>query len=174
MSLLSIPESAQDPSPEFSAPPGHIILSYEALASAHKSIVRQRNKSSKLKRAISYLDVWMQLAHIGQKYDSPAVNFLDVIKAVSAVTGISYESMQQDLRYRQLVLARQICYYIGVIYTNHNQDEMADYFHQERSAVSHANKTIRDLMDNDPMLVQKISTAIDILRQPKIKQEEAA
>jgi len=92
----------------------------------------------------------------------------NVINNVAKVCEIRPESIVKKGRYRQQVLARNMCFYILHVYYKQKSAQIAPYFKRDRTTVLHGVNTFVNDYEVLPDYMEKFTEAISNIKVPKL------
>lgn len=92
--------------------------------------------------------------------------FNNVIELVSKAFEVDIKKMAHKSRYRELVLARNMCYYI--LHTSYFQkaSQIAPYFKRDRTTVLHGLNTFVNDIEVIPFYMEKYESVMDSIELP--------
>ena len=79
--------------------------------------------------------------------------YRDIVKVVTAITGITERELFSRTKKRSIVKARQVGMYLVYKYTHFSTVITGDIFNRDHATVIHARKVVKDALDGfDPLL----------------------
>jgi len=90
------------------------------------------------------------------RFSGERTSTANILKSISLVTGVDFNSMVGKSRVRQVVLARHIAMYLIYRYNNLGLKKVGNMFMRDHSSVIHANKSVQDQMDTDKSYLETV------------------
>lgn len=99
------------------------------------------------------------------KIDNKTIN--NVIEAVSKEFEIDIKKMAHKARYRDLVLARNMCYYILHTTFLQKASQIAPFFKRDRTTILHGLNTFVNDIEVIPFYMEKYDSVMDSIELPE-------
>lgn len=98
--------------------------------------------------------------------DIPKRDMEEIIKLVLRARNIEEEKILTKSRRRECVYARQLCMYLSYKYSRLTLKTVGERFGgKDHTTVIHANHTISNLIDTDPIIKQEVMELQDLILQ---------
>jgi len=97
---------------------------------------------------------------IKEKYRKIPIN--EIAEVVESVTQIPIKDMKKNVRFRQIVEARQMVMYFAYQY-GHTVLKIGEFFEKDHSTVTHGKRTIEMLCTNDKKISKQVYQIKSIL-----------
>lgn len=101
--------------------------------------------------------------------DQKAVD--NIINKVAAVCELPIQNITKKGRYRNDVLARNMCYYILHVHYKQKSAQIATYFNRDRTTVLHGINTFCNDIEVVPYYMEKYQEVRSKIRIPKLYSE---
>jgi len=93
------------------------------------------------------------------------ISIEDILSTVTSRFNVRLADLQSKKRSRSIAFPRQICMYLARQLTRHSLEEIGGYFGgRDHTTVLHANRTITNLLKNDPQLQGTVDRLTQDLR----------
>jgi len=90
------------------------------------------------------------------RFSGERTSTANILKSISLVTGVPFDSMVGKSRVRQVVTARHIAMYLIYRYNNLGLKKVGHMFMRDHSSVIHANKSVQDQMETDKSYLETV------------------
>jgi chromosomal replication initiation ATPase DnaA len=96
----------------------------------------------------------------------------NVINKVATICDIKVSSITKKGRYREQVLARNMCFYILHVHYKQKSAQIAPYFNRDRTTVLHGINTCLNDLVVVPYYMEKFQAVKSLIKIPKLYSEK--
>jgi len=96
----------------------------------------------------------------------------NVMNKVATIFDIKLASLSKKGRYREQVLARNMCFYILHIHYKQNSAQIAPYFNRDRTTVLHGINTCLNDLAVVPYYMEKFQAVKSLIKIPKLYSDK--
>ena len=96
----------------------------------------------------------------------------NVINKVATICDVKVSSITKKGRYREQVLARNMCFYILHVHYKQKSAQIAPYFNRDRTTVLHGINTCLNDLAVVPYYMEKFQAVKSLIKIPKLYSEK--
>ena len=96
----------------------------------------------------------------------------NVINKVATICDVKVSSITKKGRYREQVLARNMCFYILHVHYKQKSAQIAPYFNRDRTTVLHGINTCLNDLVVVPYYMEKFQAVKSLIKIPKLYSEK--